>query len=87
MGTESLERPSIVVESAWNDAGAEARACLVELARRLGMNSSNSSLPPSSDGPADATGSTCSHNDDDHGNSATGEKKKKKSGGQPGHPK
>ncbi len=82
MGNGSHERPSIVPEPAWNDAGSEARACFVELARRLGINSSNSSMPPSSDGPADAK----SDEDDGDADSVDG-KKKKKSGGQPGHPK
>lgn len=90
MGKESLERPSIVPKSAWNDAGENARRCLVELSRRLGMNSSNSSMPPSSDGPADKTPDSDADTDSqsDGGDVPSGkEKKRRNSGGQPGHPR
>ena len=78
MGKESLQRPSIVPEAAWADAGDAARRCLIDLAGRLGMNSSNSSLPPSSDGPADQSPGTTDE-------SSSKNESKKKSGGQPGH--
>lgn len=83
MRKESLERPAIVPEEAWDDAGESARRCFVDLAARLGMNSSNSSLPPSSDGPGtQQTDSTPENTSSDRKN-----KDKKNSGGQPGHPK
>ena len=75
---EKLQRPGIVSAIAWEDAGVEARKCLIDLASRLGMDSSNSSMPPSSDGPGSASGST---------DEAMSSKAKKKSGGQPGHPR
>lgn len=84
MGKESLERPGIVPESAWNDAGLEAKACFVELARRLGVNSANSSMPPSSDGPDDAHDGNGESGDDAD---SVADEPKKKSGGQPGHPR
>lgn len=77
MRKDALQKPTVVPEKAWADAGVEARKCLVELARKLGLDSSNSSFPPSSDGPG-ATSQT------DESKSA---KKKRKSGGQPGHAK
>jgi len=62
MRKDSLERPTIVPEEAWEDAGEATRKCFVDLAARLGMNSSNSSLPPSSDRPeAQGTNSTGDH--------------------------
>lgn len=81
MCKKRLLRPSVVPESAWKDAGSEARACFVELARRLGLNSSNSSLPPSSDGPADSKSNA------EDSNEKRPSVDRKKSGGQPGHPK
>lgn len=81
MGRECQERPRIVPEAAWDDAGPIAKNSLVELARRLGVNSSNSSMPPSSDGPADAQA-------DAEEKPVPGDNdRRKKSGGQPGHPK
>lgn len=51
-------KPDGIPQEAWDQSGPAARACFVvlvkridELERRLGMNSGNSSLPPSSDGP------------------------------------
>ena len=82
MRKESLERPAIVPREAWDDAGETARRCLVDLATRLGMNSSNSSLPPSSDRP-DTQESDAAENT----STGRGKKDKKKTGGQPGHPK
>lgn len=75
MRKDSLQKPGMVPQKAWDDAGTEARKCLVELARRLGMDSSNSSLPPSSDGHGTASKS----------NTSESAKKKRSSGGQPGH--
>lgn len=77
MSRGSLQKPSLVPQVAWDDAGVEARKCLVELARRLGMDSSNSSRPPSSDGPQVQAPS-------DSGKPA---KTKRTSGGQQGHPR
>ena len=77
MRKESLVRPDIVSPAAWADAGNLARAELVELARRLGLDSSNSSKPPSSDGPG---------SDGKSGAGASGTQNRKR-GGQPGHPK
>ena len=73
-----LQRPAIVSAVAWEDAGVEARKCLIDLAARLGMDSSNSSMPPSSDGPSSSSGST---------GDEKSSKAKKKSGAQPGHPR
>ena len=78
MRKDSLQKPTVVPEQAWEDAGVEARKCFIDLAARLGMNSSNSSMPPSSDGPGSPSGST---------GDQQSSKAKKKSGGQPGHPR
>lgn len=77
MSKEAFQKPALVPQVAWDDAGVEARKCLVELARRLSMDSFNSSLPPSSDRPGTASKTEQS--------SST--KKKRASGGQPGHPR
>ena len=78
MRKESLVRPDIVSPAAWADAGDLARAELVELARRLGLDSSNSSKPPSSDGPG---------SDGNSGAVESRTQKTRKRGGQPGHKK
>ena len=68
---------------AWKDAGPAARRCIIELARRAGLDSSNSSFPPSSDRPGHGRESEA---DDGEQSAGHGRKKKKrKSGGQPGH--
>jgi len=77
MSREGLQRPALVPQEAWDDAGIEARKCLVELARRLGMDSSNSSMPPASDRPGSETVSE----------SGKAAKTKRASGGQKGHPR
>jgi len=74
----SLQRPAVVPVVAWEDAGTEARKCLIDLAARLGMDSSNSSLPPSSDPPGSGHESAVE---------VESAKKRKQSGGQPGHPR
>ncbi len=58
MSEGTLINPDCIPQEAWDQSGPAARACflmlvkrLKELERRLGMNSGNSSLPPSSDGP------------------------------------
>ena len=75
-----LARPGCIPQEAWDQSGPAARACFVvlvarieELERRLGMNSGNSSMPPSSDGPGQQP--------------VTGDRPKsgKKRGGQFGH--
>lgn len=75
MGKETPKRPNGIPADVWADAGGVARDWMTEQARRLGLNSGNSSLPPSSDRP-DATpqkpGRTPSS---------------RKRGGQPGHQK
>lgn len=77
MSKDALHKPGMVPQAAWDDAGVEARKCLVDLARRLGRDSSNSSLPPSSDGPGATVQSKMSE----------AAKTKRSSGGQPGHPR
>src|SRR6056297_2811332 len=77
MSREGLQRPALVPQEAWDDAGIEARKCLVELARRLGMDSSNSSMPPASDRPGSETVSE----------SGKAAKSKRASGCQKGHPR
>lgn len=58
MSEGSLSKPDCVPQEAWDQSGPAARVCLVTLVqrlealeRRLGSNSGNSSLPPSTDGP------------------------------------
>ena len=58
MSEGTLIKPDCIPQEAWDQSGPAARACILmlvkrleELERRLGMNSGNSSLPPSSDGP------------------------------------
>jgi transposase len=52
MGKETPKRPNGIPADVWADAGGVARDWMTEQARRLGLNSGNSSLPPSSDRPA-----------------------------------
>ena len=52
MGKETLKRSDGIPGDVWADAGNVAREWMIEQARRLGLNSGNSSLPPSSDPPA-----------------------------------
>jgi len=75
MGKETLTRPDGIPSDVWADAGVVAREWMIEQARRLGLNSGNSSLPPSSDPPAAAPAKT--------GRMPSGRKR----GGQPGHEK
>lgn len=82
MSEGMLSKPDGIPQEAWDQSGPAARACFVmlvarieELERRLGMNSGNSSMPPSSDGPADEPVK------------ASPPKSNRKRGGQPGHPK
>lgn len=75
MGKETPKRPDGIPDDVWADAGTVAREWMVEQARRLGLNSGNSSMPPSSDGPADVPKKTQ--------RTPSGRKR----GGQPGHPK
>jgi transposase len=75
MGTETLTRPDGIPSDVWADAGAVAREWMIEQVRRLGLNSGNSSLPPSSDPPAAAPVKS--------GRTPSGRKR----GGQPGHEK
>jgi len=65
MGKETLTRPASVPESVWDGMKDEARALVLvlvhrieELELRLGMNSGNSSQPPSADGPGDKPAKT-----------------------------
>ena len=75
MGKETLKRPNGIPGDVWADAGSVAREWMIEQARRLGLNSGNSSFPPSSDGPADTPTKT----------ERTPSRRKR--GGQPGHEK
>ncbi len=75
MGKETPKRPDGIPNDVWADAGTVAREWMIEQARRLGLNSGNSSMPPSSDGPADVPKKTQ--------RTPSGRKR----GGQPGHPK
>ena len=75
MGKETLKRSDGIPGDVWADAGNIAREWMIEQARRLGLNSGNSSLPPSSDPPAAAP--TKSER------TPSGRKR----GGQPGHEK
>lgn len=82
MGKETLQRPDAVPVSVWDGMNGEARAFVVavllrmeELERRLGLNSGNSSQPPSTDRPGEKPQRTP--------RTSSG----KKRGGQPGHPK
>lgn len=75
MGKEPLKRSAGIPGDVWADAGNVAREWMIEQARRWGLNSGNSSLPPSSDGPADAPTKT----------EPTPSARKR--GGQPGHAK
>ena len=75
MGKETRKRANGIPCDVWADAGSVAREWMIEQARRLGLNSGNSSLPPSSDGPADAPVKT------------EPKPSGRKRGGQPGHEK
>jgi hypothetical protein len=89
MGKETLKRPSSVPLSVWEGMNDEARAFVLalvrqveqltqrvaELERRLGLNSGNSSQPPSTDRPGEKPERTP--------RTASG----KKRGAQPGHPR
>lgn len=82
MGRETLQRPSSVPQLVWDGMNNEARAFVVVLVRRvealerrLGINSGNSSQPPSTDRPGEKPERTA--------RTSSG----KKRGGQPGHPK
>ena len=82
MGKDALTRPASVPESVWDGMNDEARAFVIvlihrieELERRLGMNSGNSSQPPSTDGPGDKPAKTPRQGSG------------KKRGAQPGHEK
>jgi transposase len=75
MGKETQKRPDGIPADVWADAGDVARDWMTEQARRLGLNSQNSSLPPSSDRP-DATPQK-------PGRTPSGRKR----GAQPGHRK
>jgi len=89
MGRETLQRPATVPQSVWDGMNDEARAFVLvlvrqveqltrrvaELERRLGLNSGNSSQPPSTDRPGEKPERTP--------RTSSG----KKRGGQPGHPK
>ncbi|MGD9853686.1 MAG: IS66 family transposase [Planctomycetaceae bacterium] len=89
MGRDTLQRPDAVPVSVWDGMNDEARSFVMvlvrqveqltqrvaELERRLGMNSGNSSRPPSSDRPGEKP--------QRKPRTPSG----KKRGGQPGHPK
>jgi transposase len=89
MGKETLQRPDAVPVSVWDGMNDEARAFVIvlvqqveqlqrrvnELERRVGINSGNSSLPPSTDRPGEKP--------QRKPRTLSG----KKRGGQPGHPK
>jgi len=75
MGKQTLVRPAAIPADVWADAGVLAREWMIEQARRLGLNSGNSSLPPSGDPPGRLPART--------GRSPSGRKR----GGQPGHAK
>lgn len=82
MSEGTLIKPDCIPQEAWDQSGPAARACLLvlvrrleELERRLGMNSGNSSLPPSSDRPGQQPVSTAKP------------KSNRKRGGQAGHVK
>ncbi|MFN8706346.1 MAG: DUF6444 domain-containing protein [Planctomyces sp.] len=58
MSEAPLIKPDGIPQDAWDQSGPAIRSCFVmlmkrieDLERRLGMNSGNSSMPPSSDGP------------------------------------
>ena len=82
MSEESLIKPECIPQEAWDQSGPAARACFVmlvkrleDLERRLGMNSGNSSMPPSSDRP------------DQKPEQTKRPRSKRKRGGQIGHAK
>lgn len=61
MSDGSINKPACIPQEAWDQSGPAARACFVvlvgrieNLERSLGMNSGNSSRPPSTDGPGAA---------------------------------
>gem|GEM_PF-3056198 len=65
MSEGTLIKPRCFPQLAWDKSGPVARVCLLMLVRRLeelkrppGMNSGNSSLPPSSDRPRQQAAST-----------------------------
>lgn len=81
MSDGSIIKPECIPQEAWDQSGPAAQACFVMLVERLeklerlrGMNSGNSSRPPSTDGP----GATLPKNK---------VKSSKKRGGQAGHVK
>lgn len=75
MGKDTQTRPEAIPDDVWADAGVVAREWMIEQALRLGLNSGNSSLPPSSDPPSAAFAKTGRMPSD------------RKRGGQPGRDK
>lgn len=81
MSDGPIIKPECIPQEAWDQSGPAARACFVMLVERLeklerllGMNSGNSSRPPSTDGPGATPPKTKA-------------KSSKKRGGQAGHVK